>query len=448
MVKKTILCLSLALCAGGAVAQQKMWSLEQCISYALTNNLQVKQEQLNIDRSENALLQSKLDLIPDISGSGSYGINWGRSFDQANIQYVDTRNARASAGARASVPLFGGLQRQNTIKKNSIDLQAATQDVEKLKNDLSLNIAGAFLQILLDMENLQVAKGQLETTGRQLDKTKKLVDAGNATIGAYLELQAQQATEEVQLVTAQNKITLSYLNLKQLLDLQHDTTFRVGAPQLGELPEMVPLQNVDRIFDQNAESRPEVKSAELRLKSAEKSLSIARGGYYPSLSLSGEIGTFFSDATKLFDGTNYYTPSFGDQFKDNISSGVSLGLSIPIFNGWMTRTNVRNAKLSLRNSELQLQTIKNNLYKEIQQAETDAEAALKRYHASQKNVSALEESFRYVEQKFNLGMVDATDYNVAKNNITKAQSDLIQSKYQYIFQTKILDFYKGVPLKL
>ncbi len=438
-MKKKITLALLVIFYSVQINAQNSWSLEECISHAIANNIQIKQQELNATQEKNNLLQSKLSLLPTISGSGSYSINWGRSLDVTSNQYIDSRNQSANVSGTASAILFAGLQKQNNIKLGSLTYEAAIQDVEKLKNDISLNIAAAYLQILLDEERLLIAQEQLKTTTEQLAKTKILVDAGSVTMSAYLDLQAQQATEEVEVVVAKNSIAISYLNLKQLLDLQTDDSFKVENPMIGELPTIRRAENINQIFEQNSTLRPEIKRAEYRLEGAKKQLTIAKGADYPTLSISGGLSTQYSEA---------YPNSFSDQFKNNYYYSMSLRLSVPIFNGWQTRTNVRNSKLNVRNYELQLQQAKNTLYKEIQQAEVDAEAALQRYHASQKNVTALQESFRYVEQKFNVGMVNTTDYNVAKKNLARSQSELVQAKYQYIFQSKILEFYQGIPLSL
>lgn len=442
MIKKITFLLLTALCTTGAFAQ-KTWSLEDCIGYALSHNLQVKQQELSVSQTENSLQQAKLSLLPSASASTSYSMGWGRSLDENSYQYVNTRTSTLSPSISGSMTLFAGLQKQNTIKKNELDLQAAIQDVQRLKNDISLNIAAAYLQILLNEEKLIIATNQLQTTEEQLRKTKILVDAGSTTMGTYLELQAQQATEEMDVVVARNNINVSYLNLKQLLDLQTSESFRIENPVIDELPQVRLDNNTNQIFEDNVNRRPEVKSAEYRLQSQQRQLQISKGAYYPTLSIGGGINTRYVDISN----TNQLA-SMSDQLKDNVAYSLGFSLSIPIFNGFQTRINVRNTKLGVRNAELQLQQTKNNLYKEIQQAEVDAEAALQRYHAAQRNVTALQESFRYVEQKFNVGMVNPTDYNVAKTNLARAQSELIQAKYQYIFQSKILEFYQGIPLTL
>lgn len=433
---------------------QEGWSLEKCINYAIANNLQVKQQVVSVKEDENQLLQNRMSRLPSVRSGVNYGLGWGRTLDPVANDFVYTRNGNGSASLDASAILFAGFQKQNVIKKSEIDLNADIQSVEKLKNDISLNVAAAYLQILLASETREAAKNQLETTKEQLEKTKRLVDAGSVTMGTYLELQAQQATEEVQLVNAENNITLSYLTLRQLLDLHAADAFKVAVPEIETVPQNVIKEGVDVIFENRAPLLPEVKSAEYRVQSAEKSLEIARGAYFPTLSLGASVGTRYSDTRKLQVPTStpgvytYESYPFIDQIRDDMNYGISFSLSIPIFSGWQTRIGVRNAKLNIHRTELQVQQVKNTLYQEIQQAEVDADAALKRYNASGTNVAALEESFRYVEQRFNVGAVTTTDYNVAKNNLFKAKSDQIQSKYQYIFQTKILDFYKGIPLTL
>lgn len=418
---------------------QNTWTLEQCIDYALENNIQVKQQQIVVEQNKNNLAQSKYALLPSVNASGGYYFGWGRTLNYSTNQYVDVdRTENSDFGISASVPLFAGLQKQNTIRQNNISLQASIQDIEKLKNDVTLNVTAGYLQILLAKENVAIAEQQVISTKEQAERTKKMVDAGKVTLSNWLDLQSQLASEESQLVKAQNELRTAYLILKQLLELNDENSFDVTIPEILTLPESF-NENLQAIYNEALNIMPEIKGSELRLKMAEKGLDIARGSYFPSLSLSASVNTRYSSA---------HDYSFWKQFREERGETVGIGLSIPIFGGLQTRTQVKNAKLSITHYNLELQRTKNELYKSIQQAQIDASGYLKSYQAAQKNVDAIKEAFYYTEKKFEAGSVTSTDYTVAKNNLFKAESDLIQAKYQYIFKVKILDFYKGLAITL
>ena len=429
---------------------QDTWTLERCIKYAIENNIQVKQQEVLVEQNEVSLSQSKYNLIPSLNAGTGYSMGWGRVLDQTTNDFVEgPRQENASVNLSSSVVLFAGLQKQNVIKRNKINLQASIQDIEKLKNDISLNVAAAFLQVLLSQEAVSIAEEQLGSTLERVAKTQKMVDAGKLTLSSLLELQAQQAAEEAAATNAKNNLEINYITLAQLLELPGTQDFVVARPQLPELPsEFGESTSLQGVYENALSFQPIVKGAELRLESARKYLSIANGQYYPSLSLSASLSSRYSN-TNMDPSTGYQRAfPFWEQWSNNQSTGISLNLSIPIFSGLQVRSDVRNAKLNVRTYELELQRTKNNLYKEIQQAQADAKGQLKNYHASQKNVEAMRESFRYTEKKFDVGAVTSTDYVVAKNNLFKAQSDNIQAKYQYVFKMKILDFYKGLQITL
>ncbi|MDR1056154.1 MAG: TolC family protein [Prevotellaceae bacterium] len=428
--------------------------MEQCIQYALDNNIQIKQQELLVEQNKNNLIQSKFNLLPDLSANIDYRSGWGRSLDVSTYQYVDSdRSESSSITASASVPLFAGLQKQNTIKRNDIDLKTSIQDVEKLKNDIALNVAAAYLQVLLAKESVAIAEQQLVSTKDQVEWTKKMVDGGKLTLSNLLDLQSQQAGEEAQLIRAQNDLAIAFVSLKQLLELNAENDLDIITPEILSVPEDFNDEGLEKIYQHALLTQPDIKSSQLRLESAEKTLAIAKGAYYPTLSFSASYNTMYSNSPIGIDTTVMpYRPmpshSIWKQFREKHGEMIAFNLSIPIFRGLQIRTQVKNARLNIRNYELELQKTKNTLYKSIQQAQTDAMGYLKSYQASVKNVGAIKEAFRYTEKKFNVGSVTSTDYIVAKNNLFKAESDVIQAKYQYIFKMKILDFYKGLPIKL
>ncbi len=419
---------------------QETWTLEQCIKYAFENNIQIKQQMQNVKLNEGQLLQSKLNLIPSLNGGISEAINFGATkVDNKKFNPLST-----NASLDASVTVFKGLQKYNTIKQDQFDLLATSSEVERIRNDVALNIASAYLQILYYEELLITTKKQLELTNLQLDRTSVLVKAGSFPEGNLLEIEAQVASDELQVVNTQNQLDIAYLTLTQLLDLKTIEGFKIQKPVLDKFENKIIDGSLKDIFESAQQIMPQITSANFKVKSSETNLSIAKGGLYPYLTLNGYIG---SAATKYLE-SGITSPPFFEQISDNLSKSITLRLSIPIFNGWTVRNNISNAKITLDKSRLSLENEKNILYKDIQQAYIDAFAAQKKLKATQKSLIALTEAFRYSEQKFTVGLVTSVDYTTAKNKLSKAETDLLQAKYELIFKSKILEFYKGIPLSL
>ncbi len=437
--------------ASTTVFAQNIWTLEDCILYAFENNLQIKQQVLNTEYNENMLSQSRVSLAPDLNAGASHALSWGRALDQTTYEFTEEEQIMSSnMNITSSVTLFNGLQQYNTIKQNEFNLLASFQDLEKLKNDISLLIASAYLQILFNKELLGVAENQLETTRQHVERTRKLVEAGSLAKGSLLEIQAQEASEELNVINAQNQLDISFLTLTQILDLDSVGDFTIEIPEFEDIATQEILLTVNSVYNDALSILPQIKSAEYQLESSLKGLDIARGNRAPTLNLNGSFGTGYSDIRERFNpATLEMEPyPFSDQIQDNRSTTMSLGLRVPIFNGWMANTNISNAKLQVLNSRLALETEKNNLYKDIQQSYADAVAARKKYLATEEALVSMEESFMYTEQKFEVGLVNTVDYNTEKNRLTTTQSDLLQAKYDYIFRMKILDFYRGIPLSL
>jgi outer membrane protein len=424
---------------------QEGWSLEQCIGYAIENNIQVKQQELSIKINENTFTQSKYSHLPNLNASASHNYNFGRAIDYGS-NTVSNDLSSSGLTVSSSVALFNGFQITNTRKREFIDLQASISDIEKLKNSISLNIASAYLQILFYEELVETNRKQVELSKLQKERTSILVNAGSLPEGNIYEIEAQLASDELQLVNAQNQLEMAYLLLVQMLDLKSAENFRIQKPNLQGFDETIPTDSPVSLFEQSQQFLPQIKSAQLRVSSAEKGFAIAKGGYFPRLSLSGT----YNSGVRMFlkEPASLTNEPFMDQFKQNASYTVGLSLTIPIFNAMQVRTSVSTAHINTDLARLNLENEKNVLFKEIQQAFTDASAALKKYQATTKSLSALQESFRYTEQKFGLGMVTTLDYTTAKTRLAKAETELLQSKYDFIFKTKILDFYKGNPIKL
>jgi outer membrane protein len=431
-------------------AQNNPWNLEDCINYALENNIQIKQSELNIGSSEVDLLQYKLSLLPNLNVGTSYSYSWGRRLDQSINEYVDRETQQGNAGVDANLTIFGGLQKQNSIKKGKIDFLISKYDADKMRDDISLMITQAYLSILFNRELLRVARDQVDITKIQIDRTSKLVEAGTLPKGSLLEVQAQASAEEINVINFENSLNLAYLDLLQLLDLPAGTDFEIYVPDVPDDLE-AELTAINLIYQQALDNQPAIKSAELMMESANKSVTISKGRMSPTLNLVGGWGTNYSNNFLNFDQTSPdfgEVIPFGEQFRNNQNRYLGLNLSIPIFNAYQVTSNINRAKINAANAEYNFDLTKNSLRKQIEQAYNDAQSAYKTYIATNRSLDSFLESFRYTEQRFNVGLTNSVDYNIAKSQVTSAESELIRSRYDYIFKTKILDFYMGKPLLL
>lgn len=451
---------------------QKSWTLQECIKRAKEENLDIKQAKLSVLSSEQQLLQSKLSLFPSLNGGGSQGYNYGRTVDPYSNEFTNLNVKTNNFSLSSSVTLFSGFQNINKVKRDNYEYMAKKYDIEKVINDISLTVATDFLQLLFNKELVIMAEKQLEISIQQKERISKLVSAGQLAKSSLLETNSQVAAEQLQLVKAKNQKEIALLNIKQLLEIQANTDFEILVPAIA-LPKQNKIQSTQEIYNAALEVFPNVKSAEYRLKSSDKSLAISRGGRSPRITLNGSMGSGYSDARTRILGVdslgmfpsgyqtvsgesvlmpilNYHseiTP-FNQQLKDNFSQSLSFSLSIPLFNGWMTNSSIANAKIGVLSAKNELQKTKNQLRKQVEQVRADVIAAEKQYVFAKKSSEALQESFTYNEQKFNEGMLNVYDYNDAKNKLIKAESELLQAKYDYLFKIKILDFFMGKPLTL
>jgi outer membrane protein len=430
------------------LSQQRVWSLEDCIKYAIENNIQIKQQVIQTEFRKNNLDLARLKMLPTLNGSASHNYSFGRALDQTTYDFTENQTIQTNNFYLGSnLSLFNGLQNYNSVQKNKYEVLSGEQDLQYIKDNISLSVALGYLQILLNKELVAATGNQLQITLQQIEKTRRLVLAGSLAQGNLLQIEAQAAQEDLQLINLKNQLETSYLNLTQLLELQSPEGFEIIVPVINVDTGSVITGRINDIFTLAAGSRPEIKSSELKLTASEFDFRIAKGGRSPSLSLNSSFSTGYSDIRKLPNNPSGKY-SFSDQINDNINYGIGLSLNIPILNGWQISKNISNSKLNIENNRYALDGVKKQLYKNIQQAYTDAVAAMKKYSASIKAVRSMEESFRYTDQKFNVGMVTSVDYNASKTQLLNAQSDMTQAKYEYVFKTKVLDFYKGLPLTL
>ena len=470
-MKKHILVLTAVLCTLSSFSQ-KSWTLEECINRAKEENLDIKQVKLSVLSSEQQQLQSKLSLLPSLNGGGSQGYNYGRTVDPYSNEFTTLNVKTNNFSLSSTVTLFSGFQNINKVKRDNYEYMAKKYDIEKVINDISITVATDFLQLLFNKELVIMAEKQLDISSQQEERISKLVKEGQLAKSSLLETRSQVASEQLQLVKAKSQKAIALLNIKQLLEIEANNNFEILVPA-NSLPKQNKIPSTEEIYKSALEVFPNVKSAEYRLKSSDKSLAISRGGRSPIIMLNGSMGSGYSDARtritgidslgmmpsgyQLSSGENVLMPildfnseitPFNQQLKDNFSQSLSFSLSIPLFNGWMTNSSIANAKIAVMSAQNDLQKTKNQLRKQAEQVRADVIAAEKQFQFAQKSAEALQESFTYNEQKFNEGMLNVYDYNDAKNKLIKAQSDLLQAKYDYLFKIKILDFFMGNPLTL
>ena len=426
---------------------QEKWSLEKCITFAKEHNIELRKKILNAQIRKNNNKQAKLNLLPNLGGYVSHNFSWGRSISYSTNTYENQDQQGSRFYLNSEVSLFKGFQKRNTIKQTNLDLLASLQDVEKGKEDLALNITSYYLNILFKKELLQIAQEQLKITQLQIQRTKTLVEAGTLAKGTLMEQIAQAAREEVTVVTTQNELDLAKLNLVQLLDLESPEDFDIQIPELPVINANQSILNPKSVFLSALEFRPEIKAAKFRFESAQKGVLIAKGERSPNLSLSGQWNTSYSNTLPDRE-KGLKEMKFKDQLKNNAYKAFGFSLNIPIFSRGLINRNINNAKIQIQQSQLDLENTQNILRKEVQQAHANASGAMKKFFSSELAVSSSQEAFRYTDEKFNLGLVNSVEYNQAKNNLVKSKSDLLQAKYDYIFRTKILDFYNGIPIKL
>lgn len=464
-----------------AQAQEvKKWDLQECVNHAFENNLNVQRSGLSMQNSEVGLLQNRLSRIPTLNANISNSWRWGRSIDPTTNLFTTQRINSNGASATSNLLVYNGSKLNRAVKQGEIDVEAGYYDLEKAKNDVALDVVFGYLQIIFTRELLENAKVQLSTSQAQLDQTEKMVNAGSLPITNKLDLQSQVASNEVELINAENDVNLAILQLKQYLQIPAEEPFEIVTPEFEkDNYDFVPA-TVGEVYSKALETQPEIKSANLKIQSATLGVKIANSDYIPTVFLQGQFFTNFSDQNRV--PTGEYEQVIQDlgtigylnndptqlvsafpiinevplrevqniptQWADNRSWVVGFNIGIPIFNGWQTRSNVQRAKIQENLAEINALETKNILRQTIERAYNDAQAASKVYSAARKQVEALQESYRATERSYNLGALNFVDYQISSFNLFSARSNLVRAKFDYIFKLKVLDFYLGNPLTL
>ncbi len=442
MKKFSILVILVVLAKLDVLAETKQWNLRECCDYAVEHNISIKQQQNACRQQELQLSTSKNSRLPDLNASAGQNFSFGRGLTAENT-YSNTNTSSTSFSLSSSVPLFTGFQIPNQIKLNQLNLEAATADLEKAKNDIRMQVAQAYVQILYDMEIAEVAHRQIAIDSAQVNRLQAFVDNGKAAEAELSQQKATLANSRLTATQADNNTRLAILSLTQLLELPTPEGFTIVKPSLDELVGLVGLDKLvtpDQIYAEALGIKPEILSQQLRLKGTEHSIKIAEAGNYPTLSLSGGLGT------------NYYTTSgfksdgFGKQLKNNFSQYIGLNLSVPIFNRFQTRNNIRNARIEQENQQLQLDNTKKTLYKDIQQVYYNALNAQSKEKTSEEALQSTKDAFELMQAKYENGKATITEFNEAKNNYLKSESDLVQARYENLYQHALIDFYRGKDL--
>lgn len=448
-MKKIILYLSVGLVwlSQSAGAQTKQWTLEECIRHAIEHNIELKQIEQELESKEIDLNTSQYSWLPNLNASLGQNFDFGRSPSKDGV-IVDRNSANSSAQLYMSMPLFDGFNIINTIGARKLNLQAATESLKKAKEDLSVGVASYFLQVLYNKEILTIAELQVALTNEQVSKTEVLVETGKIPTSQLYDIKAQLAKDEVTLAEARNNVSLALLDLAQALELERlGKDFDISIPEIKD----VIVENAqsmllpDYIYDNAVAVKPQIKEQEYLLESQKKMLKVAQAGYYPKLNLSAS----YSNGYYHYSGEgDYNNPSFSSQLEQNERKTIGLSLNIPLFNRFEVRNSVRSARVAIRNRELVMENSKKVLYKEIQQAYFNATAAQEKFVASGKSVDASKEAFVYAEERYAAGKSTVFEYNESKTKYSQSLAEQAQAKYDFIFRTKILDFYNGIPIAL
>ncbi|RAU83217.1 TolC family protein [Pontibacter arcticus] len=487
--KTLLLALGITLAGAGAANAQDqpatgagsdgIWSLAEAINYATANNLQVQQSKVNRDLNKVNVNQSRFSRLPRVNGNANHNYSYGTTLNQTIGELRNEQYRSNSFSLNASVPLFMGFQAVNQIKQNSLALQASEQDILSAQNDITIQLITSYLNILFAQELIKTNELQRELTRQQLDRTNILFRAGSVAENSVLDLESQLATDELNVINAQNQRDIAHLNMVQLLNLKESSNFQIEIPEIPEPDQSPALTDATVVYETALQTLPAIKSAELRLQSASKAIDVARGAYLPTLSMNGGLNTFYNTDNFLLTyqtenrgftrqvlgytdagGTiplEVYTPNvvrtpiqndypFADQFNNNLGKQFGFSLQVPVFNGLQTRLGVQRAKLDQENARINTDIARNNLRQTIEQAHVDAIAAQRKYTAAKNQVIAAEKNYRNAELRLNSGVINTVDFNIVGNTYRSAQSSLLQAKYEYTFKLKVLDFYQGKDL--
>jgi outer membrane protein len=442
----------LLLCSVSFQAQTKKWTLKECVNYAVQNNISIKQTELD---TETAAIDKKVaigNFLPSFNANASHSWNIGLNQDITTGLLQNKTTQFTSAGATVGVDIYRGLQNQNSLRKANLTIVAAKYQLLKMQEDIALNVANAFLQVLFNKENLKVQKDQLAINEKQLLRSQELVQAGSIPSGDLLDAKATVASDNQKLIAADNALLISKLSLSQLLQLKDFENFDIEDGTEAQDENNILAQTPLSIYDKAKANRTELKIAQTNLEIAEKNVAIAKGDFQPTLRGFYNFNTRISYSDIAFRDSQgaivgvQSAPPFFDQFDNNKGQSFGAQLSIPIFNGFSAKNNVERSKVNLEKSKIALEQQDLDLERNVYLAFTDAKGALNAYESSLVALESREAAFDYAREKYDVGMMNSFDLNQSQTLLSNAQSEVLRSKYDYIFKIKILEFYFGIPI--
>ena len=439
--------LVIAVTSADSIAQDTPeWSLDDCISYAHSNNISLKRQELNTLVSKKDYTQSKLNVLPNLGGSADHTFSNGSVLDLERYEWLNKDLSQGNVGIRSRMSLFSGLQGLNSILMSKANYMIEKSNLSTMENNITIQVMTGYLDLLRKIDLLEIVEEKVKITEKQVIRMQRMVDVGNASSGELLEVKAQHSTEKYNLSLATNNVAISKLNLVHLLNLDINTLFEIYKPELAN-PSAVDIPDLDTVYGNALKMLPQIKGAEYNIVFQEKQLAYTKGALSPSIILQGGYSSRYTDNIQdPFNPSASY--ALTSQLADNMSKYIAVGLSVPIFNRWQTNTNISKAKLGVQDAIYRMENEKQLLLQEIQQFYTDAVAALDNYNAAGETFANSEEAYRYTEEKFKVGMATALELEEARNRLFASQSEMISSKYVFIFYSKILDFYQGKEISL
>lgn len=420
-------------------AQEKKWSLKECVNYALENNITVRKGANAIRSSEYEIKDTKGNFLPTVSGNASQNLGLGNQ-ELFDGQFTDRTSHSTNMSISARQTVFNGFRNSNLHKQAQLNNELSQMELERIKDDIALNVVNAYLNVMFNKENLETAQLQLDFSQEQLKRVNKLVDAGVQPRANTYDAIATQSRDEQNLTIAENNYDLALLSLSQLLQLPFEG-FEIEFEQIDDPSSALLYKDVTPILEYAIENRPEIKVAEKNIENSIVTTELAKSGFLPEVSLGYNFGSnvFYSNIVKDEE-------SFFNQLNDQKAHNFNLNIAVPIFSGYTNKTNVAKSKIQQENSLLDLEQTKLNLESNIQRAFTDAKAAYKTFEASKKSMEAQELAFQNAQERYNMGALNAFDLEQTRIQLLNAKSDLTNSKYDFVFKTKVLDFYLGKSL--
>ncbi|SHF84367.1 outer membrane protein [Flavobacterium segetis] len=433
-------------------SQSKIWTLQECVTYAIENNISIKQTELDTKTAVIDRRGAIGNFLPSLNASASHSWNIGLNQDITTGLLRNQTTQFTSAGANVGIDIYKGLQNQNTLRRANLSIVAARYQLMKMQEDVALNVANAFLQVLFNKENLKVQQQQLSINQKQYARSEELVKAGSIPRGDLLDIKATVASNNQNIIAAENALLISKLSLAQLLQLKEFENFDVADDIMVKDENNILGQTPNAIYDKAKEERTELKIARTNLEISQKNVAIAKGAFQPTLQGFYGFNSRVSYADRpLFDsmgnliGTKSPDPFF-NQFSNNKGQSFGVQLSIPIFNGFTIRNNVDRSKVNLEKSKIAVEQQDLDLQRNVFTAFADAKGALNAFESAVIAVEARQGAYDYAKEKYDVGLMNSFDFNQSQTLLTNSKSEVLRTKYDYIFKIKILEFYFGIPL--